>query len=610
MMDNPLLVAARTAYGAGDFDNASSRARSYLQAEPSDETALTLLALSEHAAGRHVAAAEVFRKLTALRPGIPDYWSNLGYMLRLAGQQQLAEAAFVEALRIAPRAYGTLLNYGLLLMDMSRFGAARHRFLDAIEADPSQAEARIYAATACFECGDTIRAEQLIPPKDQWDSLDAEAKHDMGMALMRLGRAEEAERLLDPGEHGSNDPDVMAKLALLYERTNRLDLAQDLFERLDKGMDGIGLEPQADALTVGATLAMRRKDYEQARALTEKLLSLNPTPTSRANALYSLAAIADKRKDPQQAMRYLGEAHAIHLDLAREMMPELSEPGWRPLPVTQSRMTPEQARFAAGNGTGGIRTPTFIVGFPRSGTTMLENMLDAHPGFVSMDEQPFLDRCVELVKRAGFEYPQQVGELAERDVDALRADYWQSVARVAKVAPGQALVDKNPLNILRLPLIRRMFPDARIILALRHPCDVILSCYMQDFRSPVFRVLCSDLETLARGYVDVMQFWIHHQALLKANVLELRYEDTVRDFDRQTERIAAFLGIDDGHRLAGFQEAARRKGYIGTPSYSQVIEPVNANAVARWKAYRPWFEPVLPILRPVAGHWGYPLDPE
>jgi hypothetical protein len=198
--------------------------------------------------------------------------------------------------------------------------------------------------------------------------------------------------------------------------------------------------------------------------------------------------------------------------------------------------------------------------------------------------------------------------MTERDVDALRDDYWQAVSRVVKLAPGQTLVDKNPLNILRLPLIRRLFPSARIILALRHPCDVILSCYMQDFRSPVFRVLCSDLETLAGGYVNIMQFWIYHQELLRANVLELRYEETVSDFERQTERIASFLGIDDGHVLAGFAEAARRKGYIGTPSYSQVIEPVNTRAVSRWHAYREYFEPLFPILRPVADHWGYALS--
>jgi tetratricopeptide (TPR) repeat protein len=602
--------AAAAEYRAGRYEQAAVLARRSLATRPEDDRLWVVAAMAAHELGRFDEAADAFRRLTELKPASAEHWSNLGYMLRLVGRQQESEVAFLEGLRIAPRAYGTLLNYGLLLMDMSRFGAARHRFLDAVEVDPSQAEARIYAATACFECGDTIRAEQLIPPKDQWNTLDADARHDMGMALMRLGRTAEAEQLLDSSGRGSDDPGILAKLALLYERTNRLELAQDLLDRLENSKEDIGLEPQIDALTVGATLAMRRQDYEEARALTEKLLTLNPTPTSRANALYSLAAIADKRKDPQQAMRHLGEAHAIHLHLAREMMPELSEPGWRPLPVTQSRMTTEQARFARSVGVRQARTPTFIVGFPRSGTTMLENMLDAHPRFVSMDEQPFLDRGVELAKRAGVQYPNQIGELQEKDLDALRADYWQSVARVVDVGAGQTLVDKNPLNILRLPLIRRMFPDAPVILALRHPCDVILSCYMQDFRSPVFRVLCSDLETLARGYVDVMQFWIHHQELLRADVLELHYEETVRDFDRQTERIAGFLGIEDGHRLAGFSDAARRKGYIGTPSYSQVVEPVNANAVGRWKAYRPWFEPILHILRPVADHWGYSLDPE
>ena len=609
-MASTAFDAAAAEYRAGRYEQATVLAQRSLVAEPNDDRLWVVAAMAAHKLGRFEDAAKAFRRLTELSPASAEHWSNLGYMLRLAGRQQDAEAAFVEALRIAPRAYGTLLNYGLLLMDMSRFGAARHRFLDAVEADPSQPEARIYAASACFECGDIVRAEQLLPPPGEWHLLDAEARHDLGMALIRVGRIADAERLLDPGEGDSDDPDVLAKLALLYERTNRLDLAQGLFDRLRGRLDGIGLESQSDALTVGSVLAMRRKDYDEARVLTERLLSLDPAPTARANALYSLAAIADKQSVPGEAMRLLAEAHSIHMDLAREMMPEMSQPGWEPLPVMQKRMTEDEARFVDGPHATGIATPVFIVGFPRSGTTMLENMLDAHPGFVSMDEQPFLDRCVELVKRAGLDYPHRIGDLTEPDLAQLRTDYWQSVSRVVEVGPGQTLVDKNPLNILRLPLIRRMFPDARIILALRHPCDVILSCYMQDFRSPMFRVLCSDLETLARGYADIMRFWVDHQALLRAEVLDLRYEETVGDFDRQVGRIAAFLGIADRHYLAEFSEAARRKGYIGTPSYSQVIEPVNTKAVARWERYRPWFEPILPIVRPIADHWGYSLDPE
>jgi hypothetical protein len=205
------------------------------------------------------------------------------------------------------------------------------------------------------------------------------------------------------------------------------------------------------------------------------------------------------------------------------------------------------------------------------------------------------------------EYPHDLHTLDKTTADDLRQVYWSEVAKVITLAPGQQLVDKNPLNMLRLPMIVRLFPNAKIILALRHPCDVLLSCYMQNFRSPAFMVLCSSLERLAKSYVNAMRFWIHHQALLAPDTLILRYEDTVSDFPAQVDRISEFLGIDDRDFLAQFSAHAARKGYISTPSYSQVVEPVNNRAVGRWRPYAEWLRPALPILQPVADHWGYDL---
>jgi len=207
----------------------------------------------------------------------------------------------------------------------------------------------------------------------------------------------------------------------------------------------------------------------------------------------------------------------------------------------------------------------------------------------------------------GLEYPYQLDQLDAAGMSVIRDVYWAEVAKIAPPSNAQQLVDKNPLNLLRLPMIRRLFPQAKIILALRHPCDVILSCYMQNFRSPAFMLLCSSLERLAMSYANSMQSWIHHQQLLRPDVLTLRYEDTVTDFPAQVDRIADFLDSEDRRHLAEFSAHAARKGYISTPSYSQVIEPVNTRAMGRWRAYKPWFEPALPILRPVADHWGYTL---
>ncbi|MEO9077973.1 MAG: sulfotransferase, partial [Rhodanobacter sp.] len=171
--------------------------------------------------------------------------------------------------------------------------------------------------------------------------------------------------------------------------------------------------------------------------------------------------------------------------------------------------------------------------------------------------------------------------------------------------PGQRLVDKNPLNLLHLPLIYRLFPEASIILALRHPCDVILSCYMQNFRASGFQVLCSSLERLARGYVNGMQYWIYHENLFRPNVLHLRYEDLLDDFNAEVDRIASFIGIDDAASLRNFHLHAQQKGFISTPSYAQVVQPPNKSAVGRWRRYEQEFTPLLPILKDVMEHWGY-----
>jgi hypothetical protein len=179
------------------------------------------------------------------------------------------------------------------------------------------------------------------------------------------------------------------------------------------------------------------------------------------------------------------------------------------------------------------------------------------------------------------------------------------VHKKVQLLPGARLVDKNPLNILRLPVIRRLFPHARVLLAVRHPCDVILSCYMQHFRAPDFALLCGDLKTLAVGYRRTMDYWYEELALLKARVREVRYESFVADFATEMRSIIEFLELpwDDG--LLQTAAHARAKGYISTPSYAQVIEPVNDNSVGRWRAYEGHFTDVLPLVRPYLERWGY-----
>jgi hypothetical protein len=249
--------------------------------------------------------------------------------------------------------------------------------------------------------------------------------------------------------------------------------------------------------------------------------------------------------------------------------------------------------------------PVFVVGFPRSGTTLLEQMLDAHPDFCSMDERAFIHELTERMEQVGQRYPHDLASLSSTEVEQLRASYFRMVGRVVPDLGPRRLVDKNPLNMLCLPMIMRLFPRARIIVCLRHPCDVLLSCTMQSFRSPAFMVLCSSLQRLARGYVAAFEQWFRQVNVFAPQVFEWRYESVVENSHEQLARLAAFLGVVDASPMARFAEHARNKRFISTPSYAQVTQRIHPRAVGRWRSYHAQFEPVLPLLQPVMERLGY-----
>ena len=159
--------------------------------------------------------------------------------------------------------------------------------------------------------------------------------------------------------------------------------------------------------------------------------------------------------------------------------------------------------------------------------------------------------------------------------------------------------------MLVLPVIRRLFPNSRIILAIRHPCDVVLSCFLQNFNAPELALLCRDLPTLAGAYSHAFGFWYSQARLLRPVSYELRYEQFTADFGTEVRKLAEFLQLPWHEAMLAPAERARAKGFISTPSYSQVLEPVNSGSVGRWRHYGRHFSAVLPMLMPWIERWGY-----
>jgi Flp pilus assembly protein TadD len=580
-----------------------------------DETALLLLGAAQQSSQRLHEAMATFRRLVQRKPDTAEYWNNLAVVARQLGDADTAEDALRRAVTLAPQEAQIHYNLGLLYAEQQRWLQAREALLDAVALVPGFIDARLQAAHACFACGDHRGEQDMLEGAADWPPQPAEQALLLATMLSAQGEQATAFQVLEQALLPEQDAQIMqwriaALRASMYERSNQIQLAEAELEHVPLPQVEAAL-PRSTALATAAwqahaAVAAQRGDAGHSAALYERMLALSDGPETRATAAFGLASVMNKQGRHQEAWQAAGIAHAAQWDIASTLVPELTVVGSQPLAM--SALSVSHAEFDQWTTLAAPRSaesPVFVVGFPRSGTTLLEQMLDAHPDFRSMDERDFVYELIHRMQQAGQSYPRDLAGLTQDEASQLRELYLGMSRRVLPDLGTRRLVDKNPLNMLCLPMIARLFPEARIIMCLRHPCDVLLSCYMLPFRAPPFMVLCSSLKRLAEGYVQAFEQWYRHVEVFAPRVLEWRYESVVSRFDEHVARLGQFLDVADASPMAQFAEHARAKGYISTPSYAQVTQGIHRKAVNRWHAYREHFEPVLPILRPLLERLGY-----
>ena len=601
---NQQIIAALQ---AGHAVEAERLCRLHLQQQVRDENLLLLLALSLQYQHKTMDAVAVYAELTRLFPESSLHWGNYATALRDAGDLNGAGEAYATSLRLDPGNTEQMLNLGLLQMQQRNYLGARETLLDAFAFDSQSPAIRIHSARACAACRDDHRVEELLRPWRQWLPLEPDLQFELASLKLALGDANAVQILLEDTLRQSPSH-LQAKLLLasVYERVNRLDSAEALLLDITQGNAGVDPDVRLEIAQQQATLALRQGNLVGARTSLE---SAGPRNDGDYAHYFVLASVCDKLGDTCAALKALDAAHARQVEEMRIVVPYRFGPDAPVLPTAVGRLTDlDYQKWPKLNAPDASQSPVFIVGFPRSGTTLLEQMLDAHPHLQSMDERPFFNILVDQLADKDFEFPQDMYKLDQRDCDELRKSYISMACTKVPRRWDTQLVDKNPLNMLWLPMIYRLFPDAKIILALRHPCDVLLSNYMQNFRSTVLAMACSSMERLATAYVTAMECWLQHAQVFSPNVLVSRYEDLVANTAEKTREIAQFIGIEDASPMLKFDQHARNKGYIATPSYAQVIVPVNTKGLNRWLRYRDAMAPALPILQPMLDHWGYSTD--
>jgi tetratricopeptide (TPR) repeat protein len=558
-----------------ELNEPASALRCYRQAlerRPDDAQVLCNLANALRQVGEPEEAMACSRRAIALAPGLAMAHNNLGLMLAGRGQRAEAIASYREALRLNPRYVEALNNLGNALREQGELREAASVYRQAVQLDGSRADSHGNLGDALLHLRRVADAAASFRSALALQPNHVPAHLGLAAALRVQGLAAEAEASCQAAL--AAEPHSSAALSLLGELRadrGRFGEAQDLFERV------IALDP--DFVSAYGSVAAHRRMRREDRAWLEGAQRLLGTPLPLAEEIHLRYALGKYFDDVGEWDQAFGSYQAAN-ELARryggryerERLASLVE---RIISVCDAAFVGDVRPGACDS-----ERPVLIIGMPRSGTSLAEQILASHSQVFGAGEVRFWDEAFgRLEGRAGS------GGAAAALADLAR-DYLAQLG--AQAGPASRVTDKMPANFLYAGLIHAALPRARIIHMQRHPLDTCLSIYFQNF----FNVspYANDLENIAHYYGEYLRIMTHWRGTLPASaLLEVPYEGLVTDAESWTRRMLEFIGLPWDPKCLDFHQTDR---VVITASKWQVRQQINASSVGRWRNYERHLAPL------------------
>ena len=531
---------AIAAFQRGDLALARKLAEEQLAAGNELPMLYHLLGVVDCRTGRFDTGIENLRRASAADPRDAAIARSLGAALSNAGRTEEALAALKTAVSLDPANVQDRLNYAQLLIDL---GHQRDAMLE-------------------LEEGSRLALEQMLHG-------GGDDKAEPRVALDRV-------------------PEVR-QLGLLLDRLNQLDALRRLLTAAE--MAGFTTEILG---SLWASLAFREGRAEEAkRLLLQDRGYFNDSHWDRlmtkvADALGDADAAFTAAQAMNRAVAAYGEwrRRSAHYRAQIRMTAEIVTPEWG-------------SRIPAASGDDDLPDLAFVVGFPRSGTTLLDTFLMGHPRAHVVEEGRMLELATGVISEAaGVDWPADL-------VTRARHTYLDELSRHVRGGFAGLIVDKHPLNMMRLAVLHALFPAAKVIFAQRHPCDVVLSGYMQSFRLNPAMASFLDLADAADFYDAAMTMWTRSRDSIPQPIHPVVYERLIAHPEAELRPALEFLGLDWRDEVLDHQTTAKSRGLITTASYDQVVQPLSRAPSGRWRRYSKHLEPVLPVLLPWAERLGY-----
>ncbi len=519
----------------------------------SPERRFMALAAEHQKEGRLDEAEHLYRRILRHNPRNVDAMRLLALIALKAGRDVEAENLLQKAIYLAPDFLAAILDLGRLRKEQDRYGEALECFDRAIALDAANPQARY------------LRGATLAPAAFTHEAIEA---YQQCLALR-------------PGHVGA-----LIGLGHLLKAVGRYHEAVASYEECIRQRPDLG-----ETYWSLANLKTYRFDDATVAEMDRRVSGGGLTVQSEVNFLFALGKAYEDRGDFDRAWTFYSTGNAKQrAEVAYD-------------PVQTEAMNDRLVRvFSAdflrtNRGVGHADpAPIFILGLPRSGSTLLEQILASHSEVEGTSELPYLARVATWLNRNradGINYPEAVRELEPRNFQSLGADYL-AYARMHRRLGAPRFIDKMPNNFPNIGFLSMILPNARIIDARRHPLDACLSCYRQLFAKG--QTFTYDLTEIGEYYLQYQRLMDHWAEALPGQVLTVQYEEVVTDFEAQVRRLLEFCGLDWQEACLRFYESDRP---VRTPSAEQVRQPIYDRSVGHWRNYARHLDELIAVIEPI-----------
>jgi tetratricopeptide (TPR) repeat protein len=585
-----LKLGGVAAFRLGDEKRAEMLLQGAARIDPKDAEVQYNLGVTLQAVGKGAEAEKSFSAALDADPMRVDAANNLGVVRQKSGRLIEALEAYDVALSIDKDYISAHSNKGSVLRLLGRREEAEASLRKTLEMDPENIEAHNNLGCLLHDMGRLKDAELVLRRALHLDPSHIEARNNLGGTLYKLDFLDQAENCLRAVlEKQFDHAGALNNLATLCRAKGKFDEAAELWRRALKANPNMG--------EVYLSLAALDKDaLGDGDVAAMDALSSKPdiNDFQAANLCFALARVVEKSGDKKRAFTYLERANRhrkktvpydIELDL--NYMRKLAET------FDASLMKEKAGRGHHSD------APIFIIGMPRSGTSLVEQILASHSTVFGRGERKEMGRVAQNITMVpeNADFPKTVRKLNRRTLRSLGRAYVESVRNGIEGlrGVGKAAVfnftDKMPINFLFLGLIRMILPQARIIHCLRDPMDTCFSCYQQLFTGHIpFAYDLSDLGRFYGGYTRLMDHW---RDVLGERFYEVRYEDLVSDQEGETRKLLDFCHLDWEEECLSFYDTPRP---VFTASVTQVRKPLYSSSIGRWKDYQENLAPLRAAL--------------